>query len=246
MRTFRTIGAFGVTAALLLSATSAFAAGRTADTVGVNGERARVRPVVTSAVVASEAERAAAIQARFELEQRRVAERLTDIKDTVKQQMAEQLANQFESLNKTWTDHFANLLDQYTAILQRIQDRANTAASTGQNIGSTTAAIQVAQAAITSARAAVAAQAAKNYGLIASTIPTTATSTPVGQLRIVQALRKSFRTLQATLFKDLFVLRDGPMKEVRKAVQNALMTLSRTPGVGGNSATSTTDGQSNP
>lgn len=219
--------------ALLLSATAVFAEGRPAY-AGANGESAN-HMMASSTATSS---------VRQELEQR-VVQRLLNIKNKVKQQMAEQLAGQFGNLNQTWTDHFSNLLDQYAAILQRIQDRANVAAGTGQDISSTTAAIQAAQTAITNARAAVATQAAKSYTLTASTIPTTATSTPAGQLRILRALRKSFQTLHKDLFRDLFALRDGPMKDVRKAVQDALRTLRSIPGVGGNSATSTPDGQSN-
>lgn len=224
MRTLRIIGALGITTALLLSSTVAFAEGRATNISSENGGDGGSHAVASSTI------------ARIEAEHQKVEQRLLDIRDKVKQQMAQQLANQFDNLNKTWTDHFTSLLDQYTAILQKIQDRANVAASAGKDVSSTTVAIQAAQTAIANARAAVAAQAAKTYALSSSIIPATATSTSSGQLKIMQALRKSFHTLNTTLFKDLFALRDGPMKDVRRAVQNALATLEKVPGVGENNA----------
>ena len=56
----------------------------------------------------------------------------------------------------------------------------------------------------------------------------------------MQSLRKSFQTLHSSLFKDLFALRDGAMKDARGAVQNALQTLGTIPGVDEDDTTATT------
>ncbi len=169
-------------------------------------------------------------------------DRIAAIQDKVKQQLAERLATQFNQINQVWTQHFSQMLDRYTAILQKIQDRATAAASAGKDVTATNAAIQAAQAAITSARAAVAAQAAKTYTLdlsATSTPVTAATSTPEGQGQIMQGLKDAFQTLRQQLFGDLFALRDGPMTDTRTAVQSALQTLGQIPGVDQVNATST-------
>src|SRR3989344_784075 len=120
-----------------------------------------------------------------------------------------------------------------------IQDRADIAAGKGRDVTTATAAIQSAQAAIESARAAVTAQAAKAYVLDTSAVAvTTSTTTPSGQVELMKNLRTSFQNLHKTLFKDLFALRDGPMKDARKAVQSALQTLGKIPGVDEETATS--------
>jgi hypothetical protein len=124
-------------------------------------------------------------------------------------------------------------------MLVKVQARADIASSTGKDITATTAAIQSAKTAILSARTAVVAQAAKTYTLDPSTIPTTATSTTNGQEKIMKSLRTSFQNFHTTLFKDLFALRDGAMKNARTALQNAVQTLSGIPGVDEDNATST-------
>jgi major membrane immunogen (membrane-anchored lipoprotein) len=232
MRTFKTIGAVGIAAALLLSAVPAFAKTGTSDSgQPQTGDDSRVGAATTSARGGDGA------RLEMEVEHGKVVQRLGDIKDQAKQQLALQLTDQFGNLNQTWTNHFSNVLDQLTAALGKIQDRSNIAAGKGKDVSSTTAAILAAQTAITAARAAVAAQAAKTYAPTSSTIPATATSTASGQERIMQALRKSFQALHTGLFKDLMTLRDGPMKDARKAVQNAFQSLGKIPGVDDDSAT---------
>lgn len=169
-------------------------------------------------------------------------ERIAAIQDKVKQRIAQNLSGIFDRLNQVWTQHFSQLLDRYAAILQKIQDRANAAAANGKDVTATNTAIQAAQAAIASARTAVAAQAAKTYVpnlSSATTTVTAATSTPQGQGQIIQGLKDAFQTLRTQLFSDLFALRDGPMTDTRKAVQSALQTLGKIPGVDQGNATST-------
>lgn len=177
---------------------------------------------------------------RVRANREKAEKRLTEIKDKVKQQMAERLAKQFEKQNSTWTDHFMKVLDRLDAISLKIQERAVVAAGNGKDISTATAAIAAAQTAIASARAAVIAQAAKTYVLDPSTIaPSTATTTPSGQEELMQGVRASFKNLHNSLFRDLFVLRDGPLTDARKAVQNALQALSKILGSGEGTATST-------
>ncbi|MDP1707234.1 MAG: hypothetical protein Q8L30_01655 [bacterium] len=169
---------------------------------------------------------------RAETQREKARERLTDIRDKKKQELALKLAEQFDRLNKKWTDNFIQQLDHYGSVLLKIQERADIAATNGKDIASTTAAIQSAKTAIESARTAVIAQAAKTYTLDTSSIATTvATTTSSGQDELMKGLRTQFQSLHKTLFSDLTALRDGVMKNARAAVQGALQTLSQIPNV---------------
>lgn len=226
----------GGAVALLLSASVVFAEGQATSVRGEN-EKGDYRAMSASTTVRMKTVREET-QSR-EIEKReKASQRMEDIQDKVKKDMAQKLATQFENLNSTWTDKFMNLLDRYDAIVVKIQSRATIAATNGKDIASTTAAVLAAQTAILSARTAVVAQAAKTYALDPSTISATATSTSSGQEKMMKSLRTSFQALHKTLFKDLFALRDGAMKDARRAVQNALQTLGKVPGVDEDNATS--------
>lgn len=238
MHTLRTIGVAGTIAALLLTAGVAFAEGQATSTRGDNGSDNNYRMMSASTTARMQTMRDEA-QTRMENQRGKAMERMGDIQDKVKQDMAQRIAKQFDNLNSTWTDNFMKLLDHYDAMLVKVQARADIASSTGKDITATTAAIQSAKTAILSARTAVVAQAAKTYTLDPSTIPTTATSTSNGQEKIMKSLRTSFQNFHTALFKDLFALRDGAMKNARTALQNAVQTLSGIPGVDDDNATST-------
>ncbi len=205
--------------------------------------RARYRnAMIGSTTLMSMQARAALVQTRRTEIRQMVQERISAIKEKVKQQLAQNLVSLFNRLNQVWTQHFSQLLDRYAAILQKIQDRTTAAAYAGKNITATNSAIQAAQATITSARASVATQAAMIYtpDLSATSTPVTAaTSTPQDQEQIMQSLKDAFQTLRQKLFSDLFALRDGPMTNTRSAVQNALKTLEQISGINQVNATST-------
>ncbi|OGG40256.1 hypothetical protein A2118_03820 [Candidatus Kaiserbacteria bacterium GWA2_50_9] len=183
---------------------------------------------------------------RVKAEREKATERMKDIQDKKRQQLAQRLTTRFEELNKTWTDKFAAQLDRYNAMVQKMEARAAAAAANGKDVTAATAAIQIAKNVTTATQASVAAQASKIYTPDTSTIITTAaTSTSQGQEELTKGLKAAFQTLHATLFKDLFALRDGPMMVARRAVQDALQTLGKVPGVdeGGTTATSATSNQ---
>lgn len=180
---------------------------------------------------------------RLEAQREKASERLADIKDEAKKRLAENMTGRFDHLNKTWTDHFLELLGRYDEILQKMRDRADVAAGAGRDVTAAHAAIQSAETALESARAAVVAQAAKTYALDTSAITTAAaTTTPSGQAEFLGSLRATFQELHAALFKDLFALRDGPMKDVRSALQSALQSLSAVPDVDEENTAATTTG----
>ncbi|MDP2655481.1 MAG: hypothetical protein Q8P17_03030 [bacterium] len=169
---------------------------------------------------------------RMETKREEVKQRLSDIRDKAKQKLAEKLADQFDNLNKKWTDHFIKQLDHYGAVLLKIQERSDIASTNGKEVTAVSASIKSANTAIDNARTAVVAQASKTYTLDTSSVTTsTATTTSRGQDELMKGLRTQFQSLHKALFNDLKALRDGTMKDARSAVQNALQTLSQIPNV---------------
>lgn len=168
---------------------------------------------------------------RMETKREEAKQRLSGIRDKAKQQRAERLTEQFDRLNKKWTDHFIQLLDRYGDIVLKIQERADKAAANGSNTAAVNASIQSAQTAIENARDAVVAQAAASYTLDTSALATEATMTTEGQEKLLGGLRTAFQDLHKDLFNDLFALRDGAMRDTRGAVQAALQALSQIPRV---------------
>ncbi|MCR4275878.1 MAG: hypothetical protein NUV90_00625 [Candidatus Parcubacteria bacterium] len=255
MRTLKTIGIVSAAAAVLLSGTVAFAEGQTTSTSRENqksenramtatttwGEKGDYRAMMASSSQERMQAMRDAAQVRMTTLKEKMTKRVSDIEDKVKQEAAKNIAGQFENLNNVWTDKFMNQLDRYVTIVQKMQARSAIAASTGKDMTAANAAIQSALTALATAKADVVAQGAKTYVVDTSAFPTVSTTTPSGQTKILQEFRKSFQTLHTTLFKDLFALRDGVMKDARTAVQSALQALGQVPGVDedNNNATST-------
>lgn len=253
MRTLRIIGVLGTTA-LVLSASVAFAEERpknTAPRPAVTGESrtkvatttwAEMKQAAKERMEATREEAKTRVKAVREEAKERMTEkrekaskRLADIQDKTKRQMAEKVARQLEKLNATWTDHFMDLLNRYDEVVEKMQDRANAAAGKGKEVTVANATIELARVAIENTRTAVTAQAAKVYTLDATVVTvSTSTTTPDGQGELMQGLRKAFQEVHRTLFADLFALRDGPMKNVRRAVQDALQALGKVPKVDDN------------
>ena len=250
MRTLRIVGIISCAAGLLLSTDVAFARDQATSTTNGNN-KGELRGLVATTTSEENAKNArdlmqsvrADAQTRMTAQREKMTQRMTEIKDKVKQAQAQKIAKQFENLNSTWTDHFMNLLDRYDAIVQKMQDRAAIAAEKGKDSTAATTAIQVAKTSIANARTVVTVQAAKTYtpAVTDSATPTTAS----GQESMMKEFRSSFQTLHSTLFNDLFALRDGPMKDARTAVQSALQSLGTIPGVDDEKSATTTEKKSN-
>ncbi len=242
MRKRRIIGVIAVATAIFLTGTVVFAEeGRSMGSFGERrGDDYRATMMSSSTNTRMQSVRDE-VKVRSEGQRVKVEQRLLDIQDKMKQQMAERLTKQFDGLNETWTDHFMNVLDRYQTLLEKIKARADVAAGKGKDVTATNAAIQSATTAVETARVAVIAQAAKTYMVATSTLPTTATSTSRGQSDLINGFRTAFKNIHTTLFKDLFALRDGVMKDARRAVQNAVQTLGKVPGTNNSSSASTTD-----
>ncbi len=157
----------------------------------------------------------------------KVQRHLHAIESRVKQRLVERLTKRFAYVNKAWTTHFSKRLDRYAAILQKIQDRSDSAAASGKDMTTVNTSINLAQVAIQDAHVAISVQQAKTYTLDISSVATstTATSTPDGQTRIMQGFRTAFKSMRNQLFGDLSTLRSVSMVKVRTSVIAALHTL---------------------
>ena len=154
-----------------------------------------------------------------------VVKKLGLIKDKVKQGAANKIVEQMDRLNKTWTDHFANVLDHLDAVLQKIKSRADKASANGQDMTAVTTAIQNAESKIAAAKTAVASQAKQTYAVDATKV------SGASQGSLVSQLKAQFTILKDKIKQDLTGLRDGAMKDAKTAVQNALQALSQVPNV---------------
>lgn len=153
--------------------------------------------------------------------------KISQIKDQKQKEAANRIASQFDRINQVWTDHFTNVLDRLDAILQKIKSRAEKAAANGQDVSLANTAIQKAGNAISTARTAVLNQAQKTYIVDTTNI----TSTESSQSNLVSQLRVQFKSLRDKLLGDLKSLRDGAMKDARRAVKDAWRALSQVPKV---------------
>ena len=241
MSTFRTIGIAGTVAALLFSTSVAFAAVR--EETKANTEAAREAAKAKMETAREEAKQKMemareeaktrmetvreAAKVKMEAVREKAKQRLSDIRDKKKQELALKLAEQFGDLNKKWTDRFTEQLDRLSGILLKIQEKADTAAADGKDTTATNTAIQSAKTAINTAQTAVTAQAAKTYTLDTSSITTSAATTASdnGQDELIKGLRTQFQSLHRTLFKDLYTLRDGVMRDAHKSARDALETF---------------------
>jgi hypothetical protein len=171
-------------------------------------------------------------KAKMEAQREKARQKLSEIKDKEKQQKAERVADQFDNLNKKWTGHFTQQLDKLGNVLIKIQERADIAARNGKDIAAVSIAIQSSKTAIEVAQVAVSAQAAKTYVLSSSSITTASSvTTSSGQNELINALKTQFQGMHKAIFKDLYALRDGVMKDARKSVQDALQILGQIPKV---------------
>src|SRR3990167_8843514 len=90
-------------------------------------------------------------------------DKLEAIKDVRKKDIVERLDERMDELNHNRAEHYANVLEKIEKALAHLISRTEKAAANGHDVSAVRAAITEAEAAIKTAREAVAAQAAKIY-----------------------------------------------------------------------------------
>lgn len=155
-------------------------------------------------------------KAKVEAKRVEVKEKIQQLKDERKKAIALRVDEQLNRLNEQWTKHFSNVLNQLNDVLGKIELRAEKAKANGQDTTAVTAAIEKAKQTIATAKSAVEEQVKKSY---------------IATIESEDKLKDAFKTQRDLLHKDLFGLRDGLMKDARKAVQDALQSLRIVPEV---------------
>ena len=139
---------------------------------------------------------------------------LRKIRDERKKQVVERIDKQLDELNERMTNHFVNMLEKLDKALERIDERTDRAEEKSINVVSVRTAIEAAHKAITDARAAVEAQAAKTYKVAVNT---------------EAKLKVDVGKARQALHNDLKVLREK-VKMVRDAVHEAARAFAKAHG----------------
>lgn len=153
--------------------------------------------------------------------------KISAIQDARRKDAALAIIGQLAHANATATDHFNDILNHLERVLAKVESRAEKARASGGNITAVAMAIQKARDSIAQARTAVQAQAKKSYqtAINARAIVSSDASTSEGQNALISSMREQFQSARNSLKKDIFALRDGPMKNARRAVQDAIKSL---------------------
>jgi len=155
-------------------------------------------------------------KAKVEAKRAEVKEKIQQLKDERKKAIALRIDEQLNRLNEQWTKHFSNVLNQLNDILGKVELRAEKTKANGQDVTAVSTAVEKAKQTIAAAKSAVEEQVKKSY---------------IATIESEDKLKDAFKTQRDLLHKDLFGLRDGLMKDARKAVQDALQSLRVVPEV---------------
>lgn len=140
--------------------------------------------------------------------------RLQAFKDKKKAEITERVSNNLSKINKNRTDHFLKFLDKAAGVLNKLETRVN--GTVGKDTTSAKAAIADARVALASAKAAVQAQAAKDYTI------TVSSETKV---------RSDVTSVRDRLHQDLQAIRKQVV-DAKQSVANAIKVASTS--LGGN------------
>lgn len=155
------------------------------------------------------------LQTKREVEKAKLKTDLAKIKDLRKQETVTNLDQRFTDINQKTTAQWTDALNRMDDLLAKISSRSDKAALAGKDVATTTAAITTAKADIAAARTAVVAQTGKTYPITVTT--DTALKSAVAQVR-------------DTLNNDLKAVRDL-MQAAKKSVSQAAESLSGIPKV---------------
>lgn len=195
--------------AIFASATPAIA--QTATTPGqVRRDAAKERLAQRREVVS---ERIGNLKERIATREAALKERLSRFKDKQKAQIIDRIGSVLNNINSNWVEHANRFLANLTRILDRLQEKVNSEAATGDNATSANAAIANAKAKIASASAAVASQSAMEY--------TVSISSESAAKAEIKSTRESFHSDWEKIRRMLIDARQA----VGKAIETAATTL---------------------
>src|SRR3989338_7601731 len=153
-----------------------------------------------------------------------LAEKLQVVRDVRKKDIVERLDERMDELNQNRAEHYANVLEKIEKALAHLISRTEKAAANGHDVSAVRAAITEAEAAIKTAREAVAAQAAKIYAFDIT-----------DEATLKQKIGEARRALETDLKKV-----HEAIKAAHEAVRKAVIALAGIPGVDSDATTATT------
>ena len=151
-------------------------------------------------------------------------DKLEAIKDVRKKDIVERLDERMDELNHNRAEHYANVLEKIEKALAHLISRTEKAAANGHDVSAVRAAITEAEAAIKTAREAIAAQAAKTYAFDIT-----------DEATLKQKIGEARRALETDLKKV-----HEAIKAAHEAVRKAVIALAGIPGVDGDATSATT------
>ncbi|MBI2268018.1 MAG: hypothetical protein HYU80_01060 [Candidatus Blackburnbacteria bacterium] len=153
-------------------------------------------------------------EARKTREERKatLTKKLEEFKNQKKAKLTEKLNETLTRINEKQTSQMAKYLDKTSEILDRLAERVENTAKNGKDTTALHTAIQKAKNAITEAKAAVEAQAAKDYSLNISS---------------ESSIRTDVKSTRNSLFKDLKAVRQKVI-EAKQEVANAIRVAATT------------------
>src|SRR3989344_2105650 len=152
-----------------------------------------------------------ALRARIDAERAELQTRIQGIRDEAKRTIVSRVGDRLNALNERMTEHFGNVLDHLSRVLERITDRSDRADGRGLDVSNVEAAIDAAEDAIADAQAAALIQAGKTYAVALTT---------------EEHLRADVQGARQTLHTDLADVREI-VRAAFEAVRNAATTLAQ-------------------
>ena len=137
------------------------------------------------------------MQEKVKAEREAFKMKLSTIRDERKKTIVEGLDVKMSKHNKTRTDHFVNVLEKLTEILDRTQEKVTTMKAEGKNTAAVETAINAARAAIAEAQTIVSAQAAKEYIISVTEEEQLKTNTQ----QTIQTMQTDLKTTRESLTK---------------------------------------------
>ena len=150
--------------------------------------------------------------------------KLEAVKDARKKEAVERLDKRFDEINAKMTSQWTNTLARLEELLTKITSRADKAALSGTDVSAVRAGVEKAKLAITAARTAVVAQAAKTYPISVTT---------------ETALKSAVAQTRELLNKDLQAARNF-MQAAHKAISDSASSLRAVPKVDDENGNATT------
>lgn len=156
--------------------------------------------------------------------------KINQIQDFQKRYLANKITNNIDFAHKTWVNHFNIILGDLEDIIVKIESRMAKAELNNKDVSKVKVAVENAKRSVEIAKASVYDYENKIYVVNASRISVNS-STQLGQVQLVSALKNQFEILKDQIKEDTFSIRDGVVKDAKDYVRIAFLELADVPEV---------------